>query len=179
MNTDVRIHSHPRAIGGDDALGEQLAAAVRSAHSRGGAPPAVFCATASFVHVIPLRPFVEARIGFPGVIASLTQDPPIGVEAPEVVGMIGTFMRHQTPGDAGIPVAIVFAEWTDGRWWHWRANPHGERPDDGAAPPLVDVDVLRAVDGLARPVGLGGWWTLARRTRVRARWTRSEPVIVH
>jgi hypothetical protein len=57
----------------------------------------------------------------------------------------------------GVPVGVVFLEWADCRWWHWRAVLGADgRPLEGGE------TLWRAVDGDALPTGVGRWWSLGR-----------------
>ncbi len=104
---------------------------------------------------VELHRHVAAFAGMPGV---------------EAVGVVGLLRRRVRPadGDAGPDapelVAGAFLEWSDGRWWC------AIRPvDEDARPMPTDVDgVTRAVDGAARPGGLGGWFGRARFEGLRA-----------
>jgi hypothetical protein len=100
------------------------------------------------------------------VIASLAGMPDV-----EAVAFLGGVTRRDarastSTGDApeAEHLAGVFVEWTDGRWWGCFQPCTPE-----ARWVATDTrDVLRARDGLARPRGLGGWFSRARFEGLRA-----------
>jgi hypothetical protein len=176
MEVQVRVHSVGRpaeAQDDDDALGERLVALVRDAMTRGGAPPAAVVVTGERVDVVPLAPVVEAKMSPAAFLAGLTRHP-IGGGTAEAVGLIGTFRVHRAPEDPGVPIVMVFLEWTDCRWWQWRALL--ETGDLRALRPDTET-LLRATDGTAKPARLGGWWSLGRRHAIDLAWQKREPVI--
>lgn len=180
MNLRLTVQTVARDVAGleDDALGESLAGMVREAVARKGAPTVATVARADRVDLIGLAPVVEGRLPVHGFLASLTRaevDP--GVLDPHAVGLMGT-VRVRRPGDGvdGAPVAVVFLEWPDCRWWHWRAL---IEPTTGA---LLDhtETIRRAIDGDPLPDGLGRWWSAGRRQPGRARLAKaSDSPMVH
>jgi hypothetical protein len=177
MELQVRVQSVPTdGIGSDDALGERLVSLLHGAVQRGGAPASAMVVTPDRIDIVPLRPVVEAKMR-PGLFLAGLSRGAFGSEAPIAVGLIGTFTWRRTREDAGIPLVMTFLEWADCRWWQWRAL-----VDPGASPLAIRHDTettLRAVDGAARPDGLGGWWSLGRRRPVDLRWRRTDPVVYH
>ena len=153
----------------DDRLGELLVGAVRGALSRGGAPTMGVVARRDAVHLVPLLPLARAGVPLPVVLGGLARWDE-GAGLPEAVGLVGRVRVRRRRGPWS-PLALVFLEWPDGRWWEWRAL-------EGADGELVaDTEgIARAVDGLPRPGGLGGGGTLARRRRPQLRLERRVPV---
>lgn len=77
---------------------------------------------------------------------------------PAAVALIGRVGVRVDPTAPPAPAALVFVEWPDGRWWMWRAL-----LDPTTGRRLPDAVLRhRAIDGLPRPRGLGGWWTFGR-----------------
>jgi hypothetical protein len=159
----------------DDEVGQRLAALVRKAMDRSHAPAAAVCIRSDRLDLVDLGEVVRQRLSPAFLLAALTC-----AEAPfagpvEAVGVLGRFRYRPTPEHPGAPVATVFVEWPDCRWWHWQVLLDPETGD----PVLETETVLRAVDGGRRPSSLGGWWSTGRRKRLRARLEPSEPVTVH
>lgn len=152
----------------EDALGKRLADLVRSANAKGQAPTMGVVARRDRVQLVPLRPLAKAGLNLPMVLAALSRwDEGEGI--PEAVGLLGR-VRFRRAAETWSPLALVFLEWPDGRWWEWR----GVLDGDGVL--IADAQaVSRAVDGLARPSGLGGWWTMGRRRKPVLRLERSTP----
>jgi hypothetical protein len=155
---EVTVHNLPIDVAwwpDEDRLGEHLRGVVVSALARGGAPTAFVVARRSTLHLIPAQPLVDQKQDLSIFLAGLAR---WNDEAgpPEAVGVLGRVQVRR--GDAPwMPLALVFLEWPDGRWWEWRA------PLDAAGVMRPDAQVRgRAVDGLPRPSGLGGWWRLSR-----------------
>jgi hypothetical protein len=173
MDLQIRVQSVAREGLDDEALGEQLVRLVRGAQGRGSAAAAAVVVGAERIDIVPLAPIVQARMRPAWFVAGLSRSP-FGEVAPDAVGLIGTFRYRRGPDDPGAPIALSFLEWTDCRWWEWRAL------IDGTALRDDTETVRRAVDGVPRPDGLGGWWSLGRRRGVAFRWRRSgAPVLVH
>jgi hypothetical protein len=88
----------------------------------------------------------------------------------DALGWVGTVRE----GSTGLFTRSVFLEWIDLRWWHWQAMVGG----DGR---ILDatVAVRRAVDGDALPLGLGRWWSRARREGLRGQLTAKPSETVH
>ena len=170
----IRVHSVAlEAASDDDAIGGALVRVVQHALARGGAPSAAVGVGGARADLVPLRPFSEAQASLPAFLASLSATLPDGTRPVDAVGLAGTFdLRH---GDSSPPttIAMVFLEWSDCRWWRWRAL-----LDQNLGTTLVRAGsevIDRAVDGAPRPDGLGGWWSLARRTSVQFRFIPELP----
>ena len=159
----VRISVAPRAAdfpAEDDALGEALMARVLAAEGK-GFPPALVVVRSEVVWTLDLRPFLKAGLPIGVVIASLA-----GMADVEAVAFLGGVTRRVAGEGEAERLAGVFVEWPDGRWWgcfqpvtaeaRWVATDSRE--------------VLRARDGLARPRGLGGWFSRARFEGLRAQF---------
>jgi hypothetical protein len=152
----VRVTVSPRApefaAANDDEFGERLLGKVLALLAKGGLPPAALLLRGDNVQIVYLEPLLRATKDSHRVIASLAGQP--GVEA---VAILGRFTQRQKDGPSR-RLAGVFIEWSDGRWWaSWRPI-----SEEGRLIPTDEDEVLRAVDGTARPGGLGGWFSRAR-----------------
>ncbi|MEZ4319009.1 MAG: hypothetical protein R3F61_15955 [Myxococcota bacterium] len=173
----VQTLSRDTTLLADDELGETLVAMVRNAVPRGTAPTVVTVARPERIDVIGLKPVVDHHIPIQGFIASLTRadvEPTIGDA--RAVGIMGTVKLRQSGQEAPAPMAVVFLEWPDNRWWLWRALID---PESKAI--LTETETLtRAIDGDPMPVGFGRWWSLARRTGMRVTMRHAAPPpVVH
>lgn len=159
------------AVGDDDQTGRELVELVRNALQRGRAPGAAVVFRENRMDIIPFGPLVRAKVHIGTFIAALTRAEVDDAAPPQCVGIVGRFnWKHKGKG-TGVPVAMVFLEWPDGRWWHWRAALSTE----GAEILEDTVIVHRAVDGYPKPNTLGGWWSLGRRRRLNIQLNRREP----
>ncbi len=152
----------------DDTFGKGLLERVLKAAGRGPLPPAVLL-LGEDVRIVYAGPLLAAAKDRHRVLASLAGQP--GVEA---VAVLGRFTQRQK-GTEPRPLAGVFVEWADGRWWaSWRPV-----EVSGRLIPTDEDEVLRAIDGRSRPGGLGGWFQRARFEGLRAELTPipPEPVV--
>jgi hypothetical protein len=69
---------------------------------------------------------------------------------------------------------ICFIEWPDNRWWTCWQLLDSDRKLVGDAPV-----VRRAVDGWPRPNGVGGWFSMVRRTGLKLRLVPGDGAAVH
>ncbi|MDP2305638.1 MAG: hypothetical protein Q8P18_06395 [Pseudomonadota bacterium] len=152
----------------DDVFGRGLVDRVIRAVGRGPLPPAVFLFRPDDVQIVYAAPLLAAARDPHRVLASLAGQP--GVDA---MAILGRFTQRQKGAEPRL-LAGAFIEWTDGRWWaSWRPV-----DKDGRLVPTDEDEVLRAVDGQARPGGLGGWFTRARFEGLRAELTPVRPAHV-
>lgn len=166
----VRCLSRGEAL--DDELeGSRLRELIVGAVARGGAPVVAVVVRAERVEIIGLEPLQQAGIAVPMFLAGLSRSEAEGAGAAEAVGLMGVVSVSQAPagqppsGAPPAPMAIAFLEWSDCRWWSWRAA-----VDRAAGAVLEDTQVLtRAADGDPLPQGLGRWWSLGRRVGARVR----------
>ncbi len=168
-------HDHPD----DERAGTAAVDAVRSAIRTGGAaPPVAVVLRGPRLDLFPLGHAREAGTSPALFIAGLSRSTLINADPVDAVGVAGVFAWRPDRASAPAPVALVFLEWSDCRWWSWRALL------SGATPPEVrdDTETLqRAVDGDGKPSGLGGWWSLGRRRRMSMHLDPMAPpdAIVH
>ncbi len=154
----------------DEALARSLVQMVRGAVAQGRAPAAAVCVREERLDLLPVAEAARSGIAPPVLLAGLTRaEVPFASEV-LAVGLVGRFKERTT----GVPLAMVFLEWEDCRWWHWRALID---PSTGALREDTET-VSRAVEGLRRPA-LGGWWTAGRRRGMRVRLAPREPPVVH
>jgi hypothetical protein len=156
----LRIAVDARPPGRDDA--EHLVGLVREATERGAAPAAAVVVREAQTELVELRPALAAGISVDHFLAGLSRSQPEGRSLPLAVGLAGRFVLRprnepRTPAPR-TSLVLVFLEWPDNAWWHWRALLDAE----GA---IVDATatVTRALDGDPLPMGLGRWWSLGRR----------------
>jgi hypothetical protein len=155
--------------GADAQEGRGLVGLVRDVLERGGGGAVAVVVRPDRTELVDLRNLIEARASLPLFMAGLTRSAPEGQRLPLAVGIAGRFMMRTGPPQVpvspqerrprGIPVGVVFLEWPDCRWWHWRVvlGADGQPMEDGET-------VWRAEDGDPLPQGLGRWWSLGRRT---------------
>lgn len=170
MSTPLRlqVRSGPRAPRfprDDEGLGMAMWSMLSRAVAQGAAPPAVFLFTAERVFVTGLGPVIADAGQTHRLVAALA-----GMDGMEAVAMVGLLFRRRR----GMPAwryAVVFLEWPDGRWWlaQRRVDEAGRFAGD------ADVEVLRAIDDVPRPGGVGGWFTRARFEGLRARLEPAKP----
>lgn len=151
-----RLEEFPRE---DDALGERLAEMVRSTLSRGVPPPAVVVLRSDRVELVDLRAVLDAGLSVHRFVAAAAGQG--GVEAVALLAVVDLREGGRAIGHTG----LVFLEWPDNRWWQ------GYHLLSRAFKPLDDMPLVlrRAVDGQARPSGLGGWFSRARFERLSLR----------
>ncbi|MBW2255520.1 MAG: hypothetical protein JRI25_13095 [Deltaproteobacteria bacterium] len=169
------LHRLDGSVRGDDDLGDTLARMVRKAVDGRAAPPIAVCIRTDRLDLLDLGEAVRGRFPPALLLAALTRAEVPCAGPVEAVGVLGRFRYRPDRDHPGIPVATVFVEWPDCRWWHWQALVD---PANGWLLPETET-VLRAVDGGRRPSSLGGWWSTGRRARLRARLEPSEPVTIH
>ena len=155
----------PRFPAEDEALGSAMWSVLSRAVAQGQAPPAVFLFTAERVLVTGLGPVIADPRRTHRLVAALA-----GMDGIEAVAMVGLLFRRRR----GMPAwryAVVFLEWPDGRWWlaQRRVDEAGRFAGD------ADVEVLRAIDDVPRPGGVGGWFTRARFEGLRAHLEPGAP----
>jgi hypothetical protein len=174
----LKVQRLVRQDGSDDPAeqGARLVAVVRRAIEARGAPTVAVVVRPEHVDLVQLRPVISARASLPRFLGALTQSESPGGPV-EAVGLMGT-VRLGRPGAEGprVPAGLVFLEWADCRWWHWQALLDAE-----SASVRTDTETIRsAVDGDPLPAGIGRWWSLGRRLRLRARFSQvEEPTVVH
>lgn len=149
----------PRFAGSDDDVGHEMWRELVSHLGRGLPRPAVLSLFDEVVQVVDVAPILVASPDQHRAVAAFASQ-----EGSLAIAIAGVLTRRQRGVLVGRD-AMVFIEWPDGRWW-WARRGLGlpERP-------LVDADdvVERAVDGAAKPVGLGGWYGRARYEQIRLR----------
>lgn len=89
----------------------------------------------------------------------------------EAVGLCGQVRAHGR--ELAVPVAMVFLEWADCRWWSWEAL----LAADGLSLREDTARERTAAEGDAMPAGLGRWWSHARRTGMQLQLTLEAPLV--
>jgi len=147
----------------DEALGNSFFQLYHEAMHRGLPPPALFTLFSDRVEIMDMRPVFENGQSMHAFVAAATGRG--GVEAVALVGVLDQVRDGRLLARAG----SVFVEWPDCRWWH-AVQVLGR---DNV--PLSDTpEIHRAVDGLPRPGGLGGWFSRGRYFGLKLELHRSE-----
>jgi hypothetical protein len=84
-------------------------------------------------------------------------------EGERLVTMVRDGLQRGVRGAQMLPVALVFLEWADDRWWHWERLLRDGEPASDEEDDLERYS--RAIDGDPIPDGLGRWFVRGRRTR--------------
>jgi hypothetical protein len=146
----------------DDALGERL---WQRMVGQIGKPlaPALFVFRREQVDMLDLLPLVTAGAPLHLFVSAAAGQPDV-----LSVALLGTPMLVRSGRMVG-RAAVTFLEWPDNRWWQ------AFQPLDPAFGPLPDLsrEVQRAVDGMPRPGGLGGWFSTARFHHLALKLVRS------
>jgi hypothetical protein len=153
----------------DDALGESLSRMVLRSVERGVPPPSVLVIRPEQVDIIDLRPIVRAGLSVHRFVAAAAGQ--TEVDAVALLAVLDLEESGRPLGRAG----SAFIEWPDNRWWHGY-HLLGERFRPVSDLPLV---TRRALDGLPRPRGFGGWFSRARFQRLQLQLERAEPSPAH
>jgi hypothetical protein len=185
MRIELRIQTLTReAAGDDDRVGHRLVTLLRAALDRGAAPPAAVIVRPEQFDLVLLDSLARHHVSPMAFLAALTRSRMDHAGPVEAVGVLGTFRAVRrldgspvpaAPTPPGVPMGMVFLEWGDGRWWHWRSLLEATTADL-----RDDTETLsRAVDGSPKPTRLGGWWSLGRRRELGLLMTRTAPELVH
>lgn len=144
----------------DEALASLLVGKLRPAVPVRRAGPSLIVVRGDRIDLLAVRDTPRLPVSSPReALALLTRARFADGMHPRAVGLIGVFGYRAQPKDTPVPTALLFLEWADCRWWQYRAL---VQPGEPEILPQTE-GVLRAVDGDARPSGLGGWWSLGRR----------------
>ncbi|TNE89120.1 MAG: hypothetical protein EP330_11820 [Deltaproteobacteria bacterium] len=170
MQFQLKIQSlRPRDARDDDAVGAQLVAAVQRAMARGVPPSAAVSVRDERIDIFLGGDVKQAAVPLNLFLASLTRAEAPGGEL-HCVGLIGALTHRGSE----VQQATVYLEWADCRWWLWR----GLIGTDGKLRDGTE-SLLRAVDGDTKPMLIGGWWSLGRRSQLSARFDPHAPNRVH
>lgn len=154
--------------GDDEALGESMWAELTRRLGGGPVRPTAILLGEEAGWVVDLQPLLAPPPVLHRRLAALAGLP--GSDALAVLGVLWRRARGRAPER----YAVVFVEWSDGRWWLAQHRIVDAPTDDGAPGRVFGLDlagerqVLRAVRGDARPGGLGGWFSRARFEGLRA-----------
>ena len=158
----------------DEALEAQLEQLLRGATAARAAPPVAWCARGDRLELLPLASLRAAGVPPGPFLAALSRSTvDDGADPVDAVGLMGVFLGDPSaPGSPAVPMAMAFAEWPDGRWWHWRAL---VAPD--TAQIRDDTATVRcAWEGDPLPDRLGRWWSAGRRRRYTLALRRADVV---
>lgn len=154
----LRVQTADRArLPGDGSVESLLTVSVArslEAHGRlGTALVVVRPAVVELVTVIAGGPIRTLELAA-GLTTTVTAAGPA-----EAVGLLGRVERGARAGTK--PVAVVFLEWPDCRWWMWEC----QLAEGGANLLLPTVRERAAIAGDPLPGGIGRFWTHGRRLR--------------
>jgi hypothetical protein len=168
----LRIRSADRGPLADEAVLRAwlVGLVTRTLDDKGGLPSGAVIVRSDSVDVADLRPVVQARHPLQLFLAGMAGTETARGRA-EAVGVVGRFGLRRRGAKQPVHVALVFVEWSDGRWWQWQAL----LAQDGAS--LLDDTLIEREAELGDPLpdGLGRWWTLARRRNLRVRLEAHAP----
>lgn len=170
MQVQLRIQSlRPRDSRDDESVGVQLVAAVQRAAAKGPPAPAAVTVRDERIDIFLGQEVARAAVPMDFFLAGLTRSDAPGGDL-SCVGLIGTLTHRGT----SVQQATVYLEWSDCRWWLWRAliDADGHIREDTAT-------VLRALDGDTKPLPIGGWWSFGRRNGIAATLDTHEARVVH
>jgi hypothetical protein len=171
----LRIRTLEFEATSDEEIGRSLASSVEKAVGSSSNSPLAVVVRKAHIDLVELGPVLERGVSLSKFLARLTQCEVDDDDRVMAVGLMGQMKLRAKKGAPTIPTALVFLEWEDSRWWHWRAHVH-------APSKRLDADsvrVARAEDGLPRPTRFGGWWSLGRRRQLRPAYSRRAAPLVH
>ncbi len=162
-NGTLRVRSMQRgAIPVDAHPGEALVAWLQRVLSEGAHAPAGLVVRAGALDLVDLSTAKGSGLPVPWLMAGLTTT--VTRAGPAVaVGLLGVVGRAVRDAERPAPMAVVFLEWEDNRWWFYEAL----LAADGRSLREDTVTVRSAEAGDAMPQGLGRWWAAARRSGMR------------
>jgi hypothetical protein len=136
----------------DDALGAELWRELSARLAKGAPRPTLLAFWSDRAQVVDLAPLLAPGTDVHRAISSFAGQP--GIEA---LATSSVMIQRQHGRETGRN-AVVFVEWPDGRWWSCtrRLESGGLRVAD------AHDEVERAIDGAAKPHGLGSWFSRAR-----------------
>ncbi len=154
----------------DDALGERLFGVLSATLERGRPRPALLVLRPGQVDQVDMSTVLRhPRPEAWRLVAAFA-----GQQDVECVALVGALRVRARGVPKPAPALVLYVEWPDNRWWTaWRFFDR-ERALLGEEPL-----VRRAVDGWPRPSGMGGWFSLARRTGVKLKVERPPDQVVH
>ena len=150
------------------ALGQSMFELVKGALEKGLPRPALFVLFPEQIDRFDLAPLMAKprpeRDRMIGAIA--------GQSDVECVALLGVLQVKRPQQGLTARGAVTFIEWPDNRWWTaWL--PLGE----DAQPTTPQPEIRSAVEGFPRPGGVGGWFSLARRTGLRLHMTARDRTV--
>ena len=165
----LRSYQSPRDLSRfpreDAELGASVFRLIEQALDKGLPRPALFVFFEGQVDRFDLGPLMRRpRVVRDRMIAAIA-----GQREVECVALLGVLQVKRPNTNQVARGAVTFIEWPDNRWWTtWL--PLG--PD--GAPHRPSLEVRSAVEGFPRPGGVGGWFSLARRTGIRLHVAQRE-----
>jgi hypothetical protein len=168
----MRAHQSPRDLDRfpqeDSALGEVIFGLVRAALDKGLPRPAMFVFFADQVDRFDLAPLMHQ----PRAIRDRMMGAIAGQADVECVALLGVLQIKRPKAGVSLRGAVAFIEWPDNRWWTaWLPL------NEDGKPAVEEPEVRTAVDGFPRPGGVGGWFSLARRTGLRLHMSQRDGTV--
>lgn len=167
----VRVHALPRAsLPADLGLGEALVARLEASIAAGRTGMVALVVRPDVIEQIGLGAVREAGLPVPWFLAALSRTQTMSGGPVEAVGIAGRAALRPRPDAPAVPMATVFLEWSDNRWWQWQAlvDAEGRLRADTARVRLAEA-------GDPMPARLGRWWSMGRRGNVTARLDPTPP----
>ena len=168
----LRAYQTPRDLirfpRGDAELGAAVFSLVEKALEKGMPRPALFVFFDDQVDRFDLGPLMRRpRAVRDRMIAAIA-----GQREVECVALLGVLQVKRPRTDQVARGAVTFIEWPDNRWWtSWLPlTPDG-------TPVREAIEVRSAVEGFPRPGGVGGWFSMARRTGIRLHVAQREGTV--
>lgn len=167
----LQLRTLPRGEDHEDSVWcETLVGWVTRAVASGRAAPAAVVRRPGRVDLLALGPVQKAKVHMPGFLACLTRSELPEAGSPDALAIVGVVRTGRRGGDPAVPMAVVFVEWPDNRWWFWRAllTSDGQIRED-------TIERRSAVEGDPLPNHFGRWWSHGRRNRLTMRLAPAEP----
>ena len=162
MNLRLHVRSFSRAeVPSDRFVGDHLVEMLMKASAAGRTGAAAVVVRSKTIDGLDLSALRGVGLPLAWFLAGLTTTSTLAGGPVEAVGVMGRVGFRRTGPDGTVPVATVFLEWGDNRWWQWQAR---LGPDGTPIPETAQVRSASAGD--AMPQGLGRWWSAARRRRI-------------
>lgn len=143
----------------EEKLGEKLFALVANQSFLGELPLELWLFTESSIQIVNF----SSRVSYFQVSALC------GLDGVQFVAMLGGAVKKD-----GQKIGYVFMEWTDCRWWFGSQA----LKQDGAV--ILSYPMIqKATNRDDKPLGLGGWFSTARRLGLKAQIIESDERLVH
>ncbi|MEN0063241.1 MAG: hypothetical protein AAGA48_13890 [Myxococcota bacterium] len=173
--TTGRVRMIERQTSGDALLeGETLLPIVRGLAAPERVAWVAVVVRAQRIELIDPRPFAKAGPDVMRFMAGLTRSHPANAGPALAVGIAGTLqlnLQTRNTKSRATPIALAFLEAPDCDWWMWQRFLGMDEEEESEAP----EQILTARRGDALPNGLGRWWSLGRRARLKVQFEPQTP----